>query len=105
MAIGPDSAGNRRRSCGYAPKARRRYETPILDLINMEKSDCYNPFRYINSENDVQRLVTNLFKSTTPKGSSTQDPFWDNAASMLMNRKASVTVTGVPVCLPLPGKI
>ena len=51
----------------------------------MEKSDCYNPFAYIHSDNDVQRLVTNLFKSTTPKGSQTQDPFWDNAASMLLS--------------------
>jgi len=32
----------------------------------------------------VQRLVTNLFKATTPKGSQSQDPFWDNAASMLL---------------------
>jgi len=56
----------------------------VLDLINMEKSHCYNPFRYLNSENDVQRLVTNLFKSTTPKGSQSNDPFWDTAASMLL---------------------
>ena len=30
------------------------------------------------------RLVTNLFKATTPKGSQSQDPFWDTAASMLL---------------------
>ena len=60
------------------------YEVRVLDLINMEKSHCYNPFRYLNSENDVQRLVTNLFKSTTPKGSQSNDPFWDTAASMLL---------------------
>ena len=50
----------------------------------MEKSHCYNPFVYIKTDNDVQKLVTNLFKSTTPKGSSTNDPFWDTAASMLL---------------------
>jgi type IV secretion system protein VirD4 len=50
----------------------------------MEKSHCYNPFVYLKSDNDVQRLVTNLFKSTTPKGSQSQDPFWDTAASMLL---------------------
>lgn len=32
----------------------------------------------------MQRLVTNLFKATTPKGSQSQDPFWDTAASMLL---------------------
>ena len=61
------------------------YEVKVLDLINMEKSHCYNPFVYITNDNDIQKLVTNLFKSTTPKGSSSQDPFWDNAASMLLS--------------------
>ena len=56
----------------------------MLDLLNMEKSHCYNPFVYLLDDNDVQRLVTNLFKSTTPKGSQSNDPFWDTAASMLL---------------------
>ena len=60
------------------------YEVKVLDLINMEKSHCYNPFVYLKTDNDVQKLVTNLFKSTTPKGSASSDPFWDVAASMLL---------------------
>lgn len=60
------------------------YEVRVLDLINMEKSHCYNPFVYLRNDNDVQRLATNLFKATTPKGSQSQDPFWDTAASMLL---------------------
>lgn len=60
------------------------YEVRILDLINMEKSHCYNPFVYLWTDNDVQRLVTNLFKATTPKGAQSNDPFWDTAASMLL---------------------
>ena len=60
------------------------YEIKVLDLISMEKSHCYNPFVYLRSDNDIQRLVTNLFKSTTPKGSQSNDPFWDTAASMLL---------------------
>lgn len=56
----------------------------VLDLINMEKSHCYNPFVYLKDDNDVQKLVTNLFKSTTPKGSQSSDPFWDVSASMLL---------------------
>lgn len=50
----------------------------------MEKSHCYNPFVYLENDNDIQKLVTNLFKSTTPKGSQSQDPFWDTSASMLL---------------------
>lgn len=61
-----------------------QYDVRVLDLITMNKSHCYNPFNYIESDNDVQRLVTNLFKSTTPKGSQSNDPFWDTAASMLL---------------------
>lgn len=60
------------------------YDIKVLDLINMEKSHCYNPFAYLRSDNDIQRLVTNLFKNTTPKGAQSQDPFWDQAAQMLL---------------------
>ncbi|MGM9603923.1 MAG: VirD4-like conjugal transfer protein, CD1115 family [Faecousia sp.] len=60
------------------------YDIKVIDLINMEKSHCYNPFVYLRSDNDIQRLVTNLFKNTTPKGSQSQDPFWDQAAQMLL---------------------
>ena len=63
---------------------KKGYEVRVLDLINMHRSHCYNPFVYLRNDNDVQRLVTNLFKATTPKGSQSQDPFWDTAASMLL---------------------
>ena len=57
----------------------------VLDLINMNSSYCYNPFVYIKDDTDVQRLVTNLFKATTPKNAASQDPFWDYTASMLLS--------------------
>ena len=60
------------------------YSIRVLDLINMDRSHCYNPFVYLRDDNDIQRLVTNLFKNTTPKGSQSQDPFWDQAAAMLL---------------------
>ena len=63
---------------------KKGYEIRVLDLISMERSHCYNPFVYLQNDNDIQRLVTNLFKATTPKGSQSQDPFWDTAASMLL---------------------
>lgn len=50
----------------------------------MSRSHCYNPFVYLKDDNDVQKLVTNIFKNTIPKGSQSQDPFWDNAAMMLL---------------------
>ena len=60
------------------------YVVKVLDLINMDRSLCYNPFMYLKDDNDAQSMVTNLFKNTTPKGSQSQDPFWDQAAMMLL---------------------
>lgn len=60
------------------------YKVKVLDLIDMSRSHCYNPFVYLRNDNDVQRLVTNLFKATTPKGSTESDPFWNTAAQMLL---------------------
>ena len=78
-----DPKGEIVRDTGAMLKANG-YEVIVVDLINMERSHCYNPFKYLMSDNDVQRLVTNLFKSTTPKGSQSNDPFWDTAAQMLL---------------------
>ena len=78
-----DPKGELARDTGYLLE-QKGYEVRVLDLLNMERSHCYNPFVYLRDDNDVQRLVTNLFKSTTPKGSQSQDPFWDTAASMLL---------------------
>ena len=78
-----DSKGEILRDTGHLLE-KKGYEVKILDLINMEKSQCYNPVVYIKSDNDIQRLVTNIFKATTPKGSQTSDPFWDTAAASLL---------------------
>lgn len=79
-----DPKGEIARDTGELLKAKG-YDVKVLDLVNMDKSYCYNPFVYLKDENDVQRLVTNLFKSTTPKGSQSSDPFWDSTASMLLS--------------------
>ena len=78
-----DPKGELLRDTGSLLKAKG-YDIKVIDLINMEKSHCYNPFVYLRNDNDIQRLVTNLFKNTTPKGSQSQDPFWDQAAQMLL---------------------
>lgn len=78
-----DPKGELLRDTGNLLKAKG-YDIRVVDLINMSKSHCYNPFVYLRDDNDIQRLVTNLFKNTTPKGSQSQDPFWDQAATMLL---------------------
>ncbi|MEE1064907.1 MAG: type IV secretory system conjugative DNA transfer family protein [Acutalibacteraceae bacterium] len=83
-----DPKGELLRDTGHLLE-KQGYDIKVLDLINMEKSDCYNPFEYIHGDNDIQRLVTNIFKNTTPKGSQSNDPFWDQAASMLLKALVS----------------
>lgn len=78
-----DPKGELLRDTGYLLE-RAGYKVRVLDLLHMRRSHGYNPFVYLQRDNDVQRLVTNLFKATTPKGSQTNDPFWDTAASMLL---------------------
>ena len=78
-----DCKGELLRDCGGLLE-RQGYEIKVVDLLNMNKSHCYNPFAYLKNDNDVQKMVTNLFKATTPKGSQSNDPFWDTAASMLL---------------------
>mgnify|MGYP003497855573 FL=1 len=63
---------------------KQGYEIRVLDLLNMEKSHWFTPFVYIHSEADAQKMVTNFFKATTPKGGQSQDPFWDTSASMFL---------------------
>ena len=77
-----DPKGEILRTSGHLLEAEG-YEVRVLDLVSPWLSHCYNPFRYLDDDNDVQRLTTNLFKATTPKGAVSQDPFWDTAASML----------------------
>ena len=79
-----DPKGELALSTGRMLEEECGYQVRILDLIHPYQSHCYNPFVYLRDDNDVQRLVTNLFKATTPPGSTTQDPFWDNAAQMLL---------------------
>lgn len=60
------------------------YVIKVIDLIDMSKSLGYNPFHYIQSDKDVLKLITNLIRNTTPKGSSTNDPFWEKSETALL---------------------
>ena len=83
-----DPKGELLRDTGNLLK-EKGYEIRVLDLINMDKSHCYNPLVYLRDDEDIQRMTTNLFQNTTPKGSQTQDPFWDQTAAMLLKALVS----------------
>ena len=78
-----DPKGELLRETGYAMKTMG-YKVKVLNLKDMDQSDCYNPFFYLRDDNDIQTLVTNFFKSTGVEGGGKEDPFWDNAAKALL---------------------
>lgn len=78
-----DPKGEIIKSVGYMLEDEE-YEIKVIDLIDMSKSLGYNPFHYIQSDKDVLKLITNLIRNTTPKGSSTNDPFWEKSETALL---------------------
>ena len=78
-----DPKGEILRDTGNLLKSKG-YEIRVLDLINTERSHCYNPFAYLHDEKDVLKLVNNLVRNTTPKGASSNDPFWERAETALL---------------------
>lgn len=78
-----DPKGEIIRSVGYLLEDNG-YVIKVIDLIDMSKSLGYNPFHYIQSDKDVLKLITNLIRNTTPKGSSTNDPFWEKSETALL---------------------
>ena len=60
------------------------YELRVFNLVQMDHSNCYNPFHYIRNEQGVLTMINALIRNTTPKGSSTNDPFWEKAETALL---------------------
>ena len=60
------------------------YEVKVLNLVDMERSDGYNPLAYVHTDTDALKLVTNLIKNTTPKTAGNTDPFWDKSETALL---------------------
>ncbi len=71
------------RSTGNMLKAKG-YKIKVLNLIDLEKSDGYNPFQYIREETDVILLIDNLIRNTTQKTAQENDPFWTKAETLLL---------------------
>lgn len=78
-----DPKGEILRDTGHLLKSKG-YDIKVLDLINPHRSHGYNPFAYLQDDKDVLKLVTNLIRNTTPKGSNTNDPFWERSETALL---------------------
>ena len=55
-----------------------------LNTRDMNCSDQYNPFRWIRKEEDIPRLITNIFESVDPPDAVKNDPFWDNGCALYL---------------------
>lgn len=78
-----DPKGEIIRSVGHLLETKG-YVIKVIDLIEMSKSLGYNPFHYIQNDKDILKLITNLIRNTTPKGSNTNDPFWEKSETALL---------------------
>ena len=62
---------------------RKGYTVRVFDLVDLDRSDCYNPFHYIRSDADVLKLISNFIRNTTPKNAHSNDPFWEKSETAL----------------------
>ena len=59
------------------------YNVKVLNLVNPENSDGYNPLAHIQNEIDVDVIANTIMKGQSSEGNQS-DPYWDNMAEMLL---------------------
>ncbi|HQD53493.1 MAG TPA: type IV secretory system conjugative DNA transfer family protein [Peptococcaceae bacterium] len=60
------------------------YKIKVLNLVQREYSDGYNPFDYMRDEGDVVTSIQCLIDNTTPEEAKSYDPFWERAEKALL---------------------
>lgn len=58
------------------------YNIKVLNLIDIEKGNTYNPFRYINDEQDVLNIADLFIKNTA--GKDEKEDMWSSSAKNLL---------------------
>ncbi len=61
----------------------RNYRLRVFNLVDMAHSNTYNPFRYIEREEDVMTLINCLINCTS-EGQKSPDPFWEKSETALL---------------------
>uniref|UniRef100_UPI00402A9A97 VirD4-like conjugal transfer protein, CD1115 family n=1 Tax=[Lactobacillus] rogosae TaxID=706562 RepID=UPI00402A9A97 len=78
-----DVKGELMRNYGLYLK-EKGYTIRCLDLKYPEQSDRYNPFAYIQTEEDIIKLIANIQKSLTPPDAMKGEPFWDEGVALYL---------------------
>ena len=64
--------------------AKEGYEIKVFDTVEMQYSDHYNPFCYLEDDTDVKKMVKTVISNTNPRGSGSGDPFWEKSETALL---------------------
>ena len=71
-------------TCGPLLK-KKGYTIKIYNIDDLEHSNCYNAFAYLEKEDDIIFLVKSLLANTkSDKDSHSNDPFWEDASELLL---------------------
>ncbi|HGD5028070.1 TPA: VirD4-like conjugal transfer protein, CD1115 family [Streptococcus agalactiae] len=60
------------------------YQVKVFDLVSLTNSDMFNPFNYMKSELDIDRITEALVEGAS-ENEHKGEPFWDKA-QLLLNR-------------------
>lgn len=84
-----DPSGELIQSCGKMLE-RMGYDIKVFNIDDMEHSDNYNPFHYINDvngnydENAVIKMINTFLVNTKGEGQG-GDPFWEDCTKLLLS--------------------
>ncbi len=71
------------------------YNVRVLNLVNPDYSDRYNPLSHIIDHTSVDIIAHTIVVGAT-KGQPTNDPFWDNTAKMLLKACIYYVISVLP---------
>ncbi len=72
------------------------YEIKLLNLVNPNSSDSYNPIQHVKSELDVDVIANTIVKGQKSEAAGAQDPFWDNMSELLLKALIYYLIAAVP---------
>ena len=78
-----DPAGDLLKNTGEFVR-EKEYKIKVLNLIDMEQSDAFNPWQYCTDQNQFNVMVDQFWKSTEEPSIQKGEPFWDDAAKTLL---------------------
>lgn len=80
---------------GYALQKVGKYQIKVFNTINLKNSMHYNPLAYVESEQDVLKLIETIIANASGTGSKGDD-FWVNAEKLLYQAYLNLIIAKFP---------